>query len=154
VFGCIPDKNTRNGAWGKFVGYSGHGIGVAEAPIYAEMMVARGCGEEGFVRGFEVEGFCWPNVNKVSSGVKSLGPVVRRHGGLEEDGSKNVVGGANCTLGFPVLGGGVGAGKTKNSAERREEGAVCRVIEFLAVVALDRANGGEKMCSYEGMEIN
>jgi hypothetical protein len=73
---------------------------------------------------------------------------------LEKNGSKNIVGGANCTLGFPVLCGGVGAGETKNSAERREEGAVCRVIEFLSIVTLDRANGGKKMCSYEGMEIN
>jgi hypothetical protein len=43
--------------------------------------------------------------------MESFGPVVRRHRCLEKDGSKNVVGGANRTLCFAILGRGIRAGE-------------------------------------------
>jgi hypothetical protein len=94
------------------------------------------------VWGFEIEGFGRPDVDKVCCGMKSFSPVIRGHGCLEKDGSKNIVGGANRTLCFAVLGRGIRAGEAKNGSKGGEKTTVRMIVELFAVVTLDCTDGG------------
>jgi hypothetical protein len=74
------------------------------------------CTIKGEVRGVSIEGCCGTKVEKLSGGVEGLGPIIGRHGGLEEKGVDNIIDGANSSFGFTVLLGSVGAGKTKKGS--------------------------------------
>jgi hypothetical protein len=51
----------------------------------------------------------------MGGGVKCFGPECRWHGGLEKEGSENIIGGVYGTLGNTVLGRTVGAGKSEEN---------------------------------------
>jgi hypothetical protein len=72
----------------------------------------------GFVRCAHVEGFCGSEVDEERGSVQCLGPILRRHGGMEKDGAGNVIGGSDGALFLAILGGCLGAGEAKNGTVR------------------------------------
>jgi hypothetical protein len=96
---------------------------------------------------------CGPNVEKMGGCVKSLCPIFRRHRGLNKERTNNIVRGPDGSLSFAILGRGVGARESQSCAMRREKEAICVIVEFLAIVTLNSANGCVKMSAHISIKM-
>jgi hypothetical protein len=86
-------------------------------------------------------------VEKVGGSVERVSPINRRETGLKQKGPHNVVDCAKNALSAFVLLRGVWARHPENDLVSEEERAGRRVIELVAVVALNCLDGGVKLRS-------
>ena len=85
------------------MGSSGSEVGVTGSPKSAQVMVRGKGAMKCKVRGANVKGFGGEPIEEESGSGKSIGLVGRGHGSLKEEGSGDIVGGANHALGFAIL---------------------------------------------------
>jgi hypothetical protein len=96
--------------------------------------------EESFVRSGVRDRFSWAQVDEMSGNVHGLSPKPRRHRGLNQKGTNDVVSSPNGALGLAILGRGIGAGKSEESTMREKKSTIQLVIKFPTVVTLDVSN--------------
>lgn len=117
-------------------------------------MVVRGRDvEESFMRSREVKRFGWPKIKDMSCNRKSFGPILRRHGSVQQKRADDVVCCSDSALSFTILGRGIRTRKMHSRAKREYKGAKVGIVKFSAVVALDSANDRVKMSAYIGMIV-
>jgi hypothetical protein len=90
------------------VGSGGCEVGVVGATERPEIMVGGMSTVKGEEGGAHAEGFGGETVDEMSGSGQGVRPVARGHGGLKQQGASDIVEGAEHTLGFAVLLGGVG----------------------------------------------
>jgi len=95
-----------------------------------------------------VQGFSGMTVQEICGCVKRVSPINRRETGLEQKGPHNIVNGAKDALSMSVLLGGVWARHPEGDPMSEEECAGRGVVKLAAVVALNRLNGGVKLCAH------
>ena len=87
-------------------------------------------------------------IEEVGGSVKGVSPIDRRKTGLEQKGLHDVVDGGKSAFSTSVLLRGVGTRHSKNDSMSEEERASRGVVKLAAVVALNRLNGGVKLCAH------
>ena len=64
---------------------------------------------------------------------------------MDEKGADNVIECAEGALCFAILWRGIGAGETNKDAVLKKKLSVLSIVKFMAIVALDEANGKEEV---------
>lgn len=77
--------------------------------------------------------------------MQGLDPVGRWNRSLNQQGANDIIKGMKHMLSFSVLGGVVRTRHRKVDATSEEEHAVDGVVELVAIVILNRLNGGAKL---------
>jgi len=87
------------------------------------------------------------SIQEESSSGKGISLVGRWHGSLKEEGSGDIVSGANHALGFPILLRCIGTGHTKRNAVGKKECTGGGVVKLTAVVTLYCFDGAAELSS-------
>ena len=108
--------------------------------------------EEDEMRCMVADGARGANIKEISGGVQGFDPERGWHGGLEEEGAKDVIGGADGTFGFSVLRRRMRARETECDAMVGEKSAETYIQELAAVITLHAFDHNIKLCADLGEE--
>ena len=102
----------------------------------------------------KLQRFGGQNVYEICGGGKRFNPIGSEHTPLEQQRANDIINGTNNALSFTVLGGSGGTRHTKMNSMSKEECAGTRVVELVAVVALNCLNGGAVLGGHMSKEIS
>jgi hypothetical protein len=86
--------------------------------------------------GAHAEGFGGKTVYEISGSGKGVRPVVGRHGGMKQQSVGDIIYGAEHTLDFAVLLGGVWTRHSERDTFGKKESTRGGIVEFTAIVTL------------------
>jgi hypothetical protein len=101
----------------------------------------------------EINGFRGSSIEKISGGVKGFDPIGGRHMCLEQKSMNDVIGRANSSFNFAILGGSVRARKVIGDVVVSKERTKVSVDKIDTVVTLKTLDDHVKLVDNAGIEL-
>jgi hypothetical protein len=141
----IPQKNTPSRAGSKLMRRGGGEFRIASTSKNPKLLICGRCVVQASKGTRGADSFGGKAIEKISGCMKSIYPIARRHGRLEQQGADHIVGGAEHAFGFTVLWWCIGARHVELHTIGEEEGPGRGVVKLPTIITLDLLDRAPKL---------